>query len=58
MQVRFLYGRTYQLFQERQAFMLYWALHQVWDQPNITVLIWVAKLIEHMLWIQSMPNGN
>ena len=28
----------------RQAFMLYWALHQVWEQPNKTALICVAKL--------------
>ena len=53
----FLYDRTYQLFQ-RQAFILYWELHQVWEQPNITAIIYVAMLTKHMLWIQNMLNGN
>ena len=42
----------------RQAFILYWELHQVWAQTSIIALICVAKLTECMLWIQSMPNGN
>ena len=28
----------------RQAFILYWELHQVWEQPNITAIICVAML--------------
>ena len=41
-----------------QAFILYWELRQVWEQPSITAIVCVAMLTEHMLWIQSMPNGN
>ena len=41
----------------RQAFILCWELHQVWEQPSITAVICVAMLTEHMLWIQSMPNS-
>ena len=49
-QVHFLLYRTCWL-KQRLTFMLYWALHQVWGQPNITELIWVAMLYECMLWI-------
>ena len=41
----------------RQAFILCWELHQVWEQPSINPVIYVDMLTEHMLWIQSMPNG-
>ena len=40
----------------RQVFILYWELHQVWEQPSITAIICVAMLTEYMLWIWSMPN--
>ena len=42
----------------QQAFILYWELHQVWEQPSITLVICVAMLTELMLWIQSMPTGK
>ena len=39
--------------------MLYWALHQVWEQPNKTALICVAKLkfipnVEYITAVESI----
>ena len=33
------------LVEQRQAFMLYWAFHQVWGQPSIIALMWVATTL-------------
>ena len=49
--------RQNMLVEQRQAFMLYWALHKVWEQSYITVLICVARLTECMLWAQFKPWG-
>ena len=48
--------RQNMLVDTKTSFHALLSIGQVWEQPNITALIWDAKLTEHMLWIQSMPN--